>query len=460
MKYTLYIAKLLVIVSGLHSYATGNDSLYTDSTTYFISETDYEYIPGEADFDLIQDRLSCIEKDIPLNYNTRVHAFVNYFAVKDRAYTKMIIKRKNVYFPLFEKYLKKYGLPDELKYLSIIESGLNPTAVSRARAVGLWQFMPTTGRYFDLHQDWYIDERMDPEKSTEAACRYLKQLYNMFGDWELAISAYNTGPGNIRKAIRRSGYKRSFWDIYPYLYRETRSYLPQFVAMIYVLNYAHEHNFIEEDMEFAMDVDTIYVNQYLHLETLASQVNLCVEDLTKLNPGLRREVVPETSKGYTIKVPADIKEILNSNRVSILDSASKVGRKEIQYLAKNTVGSTYGRDKFYHVVRSGDVLGTIAERYNVRVSDIRHWNNLRSNTIRIGQRLSIWQKHGYKPEVVQQTAKVVALPDGSKSYTVQPGDTLWDISRKIEGMSIEKLKTLNKLESNNIKPGQKLIVGR
>jgi len=457
---TALIPAILLVMTASAVVANVSDTLKTDSVDYYFVETDYEHIPAEADFDLIQDRLSCIEKEIPLNYNTRVHAFVNYFAVKDREYTKMIIKRKNVYFPLFEKYLKKYGLPEELKYLSIIESGLNPVAVSRARAVGLWQFMSSTGRYFGLHQDWYMDERMDPEKSTEAACKYLKQLYNMFGDWELALSAYNTGPGNIRRAIRRSGYKRSFWDIYPYLYRETRSYLPQFVAMIYVLNYAEEHNFLEEGLEYSMDVDTVFVDQYLHLETFANQLNLCKEDLEKLNPGLRRGVVPNTTKGIPLKIPADVKEELNSNRLAILDSASKVGKKEIEYLSRNSTGSTYGRDKFVHVVRSGDVLGTIAERYNVRVSDLKHWNNLRSNTIRIGQRLSIWKKPGYSPAYVKSSPKIITSPDGSKTYTVQPGDTLWDISRKFQGLSIEKLKTLNQLESNNIKPGQKLVVSK
>ncbi|MTI20022.1 LysM peptidoglycan-binding domain-containing protein, partial [Fulvivirga sp. RKSG066] len=443
----IFLVFLLIQLAQNAFASTFSDTLKTDSTTYYFVESDYEYIPGDANFDLIADRLSCLNSEIPLNYNTRVHAFVNYFAVKDREYTKMIIKRKNVFFPLFEKYLKKYDLPDELKYLSIIESGLNPSAVSSARAVGLWQFMPSTGRYFGLHQDWYIDERMDPEQSTEAACRYLKQLYNMFGDWELAISAYNTGPGNIRRAIRRSGYKKSFWDIYPYLYRETRSYLPQFVAMIYVLNYAEEHNFQQEDLEFSMDVDTLHIKNYLHLETFANQLNLCIDDLKKLNPGLKRGVIPETSKGMPLRVPTDIKELLTDTRVTILDSASKVGRTELQQLATNGIGSTYGREKFTHIVRSGDVLGTIAERYKVRISDIRHWNNLSGNTIRIGQRLSIWQKPGYQPAHVQMSPKIMTSADGSKMYTVQPGDTLWDISRKFEGLSIEKLKTLNKLES-------------
>ncbi|ELR69731.1 Membrane-bound lytic murein transglycosylase D precursor [Fulvivirga imtechensis AK7] len=426
---------------------------------YYFPESEYEFIPGEANFDLIKDRLSCIENIVPLHYNNNVHAFVNYFAVKDRDYTRLMIKRKNLYFPLFEKYLKKYGIPEELKYLSIVESGLNPTAVSRAQAVGLWQFMSYTGRHFGLHQDWYIDERMDPEKSTEAACRYLKQLYNMFGDWELAIAAYNTGPGNIRRAIRRSGGKRTFWEIYPYIHRETRAYLPQFIAIAYIMNYSQEHNFLEENLEYQMEVDTIFVSDYLHVQTFANQVNLCLDDLQKLNPALKRNVIPETKNGYPLKVPADIKEYFAPNRVAILDSASKVGKAEIEYLAKNTPGSTLGRDKITYKVRSGDVLGTIAQRHNVSVSDLKAWNNLRSNTIRIGQTLNIWQNPGTR--VAQNnTPSVITSSDGSKMYVVQPGDTLWDISRKFANLSLDELKRINQLQSNNIKPGQKLIVSR
>jgi len=421
------------------------------------SSHEQEYIPADADFDLIKDRLSCIENIIPLHYNTRVHAFVNYFTVKDREYTQMILKRKNTYFPLFEKYLAMYGIPDELKYLSIIESGLNPVATSRAKAVGLWQFMSATGRYFDLNNDWYIDDRMDPEKSTEAACKYLKQLYNMFGDWELAIAAYNTGPGNIRKAIRRSGYKKTFWEIYPHLYRETRSYLPQFTAMVYTINYAHAHNFIESELEFSQEIDTVYVDHYIHLETLATQLNLCEDDLKRLNPSLKRGVVPVDTKGYAIKIPADTKEAVVLSRINILDSASKVGKKEIDYLARNMQGSTYGRQKVTYKVRSGDVLGKIAEHYKVRVSDIKTWNKIYGTTIRVGQNLTIWQKPGL---IVKNTTPVFKkLPDGTKTYIVQPGDTLWDISRKFQGLSIEKLKSLNELESNKIKAGQTLIVG-
>lgn len=425
----------------------------SDSTEYFFPSSDVDYIPGELNYDLVQDRIKCIENTIPLHFNEKVYSFINYFTVKNRDYTRLMLKRQNLYFPIFEKYLKKYGLPDELKYLSIIESGLNPKATSWAKAVGLWQFMPLTGRSFNLHQDWYIDERMDPEKSTEAACRYLKQLYGMFDDWELAIAAYNTGPGNIRKAIRRSGYQKSFWTIYPHLYRETRSYVPQLVAMIYVMNYADEHNLYEDDIEFMPVYDTIVVNNYVHMETLANQLGICADDLHKLNPGLMRNAVPDNIKDYPVRIPYDVKELLEENRLAILDSASKVGREKLEHLAKNSYGSTYGRDKIVYRVKSGDVLGTIANRYNVRVLDIKKWNNLSSNLIRVGQPLNIWlngsvaASTGYQP-----------LPS-SKMYVVQPGDTLWDISRKYEGITIEKIKELNNLNDTNIKPGQKLKLG-
>ncbi|MDH5365850.1 MAG: LysM peptidoglycan-binding domain-containing protein [Cyclobacteriaceae bacterium] len=443
--------------------------LFGKTTPYYLSVNDsleiYDHIPEEANYALFQDRLNCISNEVPLNFNESVHAFINYFTVKNRDYTRMIINRKEVYFPTFEKYLKKYGLPDELKYLSIIESGLNPRIVSRARAVGLWQFMSATGRSFGLHQDWYIDERMDPEKSTEAACKYLKTLYNMFGDWELALAAYNSGPGNVRKAIRRSGYKRKFWDIYMYLPRETRAYVPQYVSMVYTMKYAREHNFdTENNLQYAIDHSTIMINQYTHLETLGNQLNVCLEDLKKLNPGIIRTAIPDMDKTYPVKIPIDSYDFFSENKLAILDSANKVGKKELEYLARNSVGSTYGRDKIIYRVRSGDVLGKIAEKYNVRISDIKKWNNLRSNTIRIDQRLSIWlypQNYNKIKQAIAQTPKPVteSIINGKKIYKVQPGDTLWDISKKYDGLTIEKLKKLNNLKTNNIKPGQKLIVG-
>ena len=437
-----------------------------DSSQFYFPLSEEEYIPADADFDLIKDRMSCIENIIPLNYNERVHAFVNYFAVRNRPYTRLMLERQHKYFPIFEHYLKKYGLPEELKYLSIIESGLEPKAVSRARAVGLWQFMSPTGRSYKLHQDWYVDERMDPHQSTEAACKYLKFLYNMFGDWELALAAYNSGPGNVRKAIRRSGYKKTFWEVYPNLLRETRSYVPQFVAIVYVMKYAHEHNLAPRSRQYLVHSDTVHISQYTHLETLATQLNLCLEDLLALNPAIKRGAVPDKIKNYPLRIPAQVYEDFTERRNTVLDSANRVGKEELAKLARSAPGSTYGRDKIVYRVRRGDVLGTIARRYRVRVSDIRRWNNLRGNMIRTGQRLRIWLRPGrgggapVSTAIAKSTTPATGLPiPNSKTHQVQSGDTLWSISRRYKGLSIQQIKSLNNLKNNKIKPGQKLIIG-
>ncbi|SMD34981.1 membrane-bound lytic murein transglycosylase D [Reichenbachiella faecimaris] len=419
----------------------------------------------EASYELMQDRLKCVEGSIPLEFNTRIKSFIDYFTIRDREYTKSVLVNRNVFFPIFEQALAERGMPDELKYLSIVESGLRPNAMSRVGAAGLWQFMPATGRSYGLSQSWYIDERMDPYKATQAACRYLKALYNMFGDWELALAAYNTGPGNVRKAIRRSGYKKTFWEIYNYLPRETRSYVPQFVAMIYTLNYLDEHNFVLDEMEmkYQVDYDTLHVNGYMHLETFANLVNVCVDDLISLNPHVIRGATPDGTLNFPLRVPMDLADDIRMNRRTILDSASKVGKVELEYLARNSPGSTYGRTRQIYRVRSGDVLGTIAQRYHVRVSDLKRWNNLNSNMIRVGQRLNIWTLPHYSSQtretyVVKNVPKPVPIIAGGTYHLVKSGESLWSISKLYEDLSIEKIKKLNNLTSSNIKPGQKLLI--
>lgn len=453
-----------VVVDSLEIAEAEEDMLYKEDTTdyvFYSLPTDLEYIPGDDDPIVIQDRLRCLKTTIPLVYNDKVHAFINYFTVKDREYTRLMMRRRNLYFPLFEKYLAKYNLPDELKYLAIIESGLNPRAVSRVHAVGLWQFMSATGRYYDLHHDWYVDDRMDPDKATDAACRYLRDLHRMFDDWELALAAYNTGPGNVRRAIRRSGYKKSFWEIYPKLPRETRSYVPQFVAIVYAMNYLEEHNFFDEGEERLVRSDTLQVKNFLNFETLASLTGSCVEDLQRLNPSVQRNAIPETGRTFVMRIPTTAKEALAADRMAILDSASKVGKKELELLARAVQGNTYGRERMVYKVRSGDVLGRIAIRYDVKVSDIKKWNHLRSDVIRTGQRLNIWVKGSPHSTVASNSkpAPQVINLQGKTTYVVQPGDTLWDISRKFNGLTIEKIKALNKLGGSKIRPGQKLIVG-
>jgi len=435
-----------------------------EADSLFVPPLTYEYIP-DATYDQIQTRLLAMDTEIPLNFNTTVKSFVDYFTVREREYTKMVLRRSTYYFPIFEEILEKHGLPDELKYLAIVESGLKSTARSWAAAVGLWQFVYYTGRSYGLHADWYVDERMDPVKSTEAAAKYLKSLYKMFGDWELALAAYNCGPGNVRKAIRRSGYKKKFWEIYRYLPRETRGYLPQFVAIAYAFNYSEEHNLVIEDTEYLypMATDTIMVRTFLNLTTLGEMLDVCAEDMEFLNPSIKRKSLPQSSKYFSVRIPSDKMEMFHENRFYILDSASKTGKKELEYLARNSGGSTYGRDKTIHRVRSGDVLGRIAQRYHVRVSDIRKWNNLHSNTIMVGQRLNIWlTANAYTSRAtakIKQAPKQKIVVNGTIYHIVQQGDTLWDISRTYSDMSIDKLKELNNLKTNKIKPGQKLVIG-
>ena len=436
------------------------DTLRVDTTYTPV----YDFIP-EHNYELIEDKISCISGEIPLTFNSKVYGFITYFGIRNRDYTRSIIQKKNIYFPLFEKYLAKYGMPDDLKYLAIVESGLEPRAISRAGAAGLWQFMPYTGRSFGLHQDFYIDERFDPEAATEAACKYLNSLYRMFGDWELALAAYNSGPGNVRKAIRRSGYKKGFWNIYRYLPRETRSYVPQFVAVTYVLNYADDYNLYPDFEEHNINSDTLLVSDFVNLRLLAKEINFCYEDLDKLNPAIKRFALPATVKKYPLKIPSDQIDYVRENRTNILAKASKSGQKDLELLARKTSGSTYGRTRIVHRVRSGDVLGKIAQNYRVRISDLKKWNNLSSNLIRVGQRLNVWLLPSRKytqPSTTTASAsspKAIQTTSTGKVYFVQPGDTLWDISRMYKGLSIDKLKKLNNLKSNNIKPGQKLIIG-
>ena len=417
----------------------------------------------EIDEVLLMDRLSCIENQVPLPYNNRVKGFIDYFMIRDRRYTESVLNSRDLYFPIFEDALQRHGLPDELKYLAIVESGLNPKAVSPAYAVGLWQFMNATGRSYGLKADILIDDRMDPFLSTDAACKYLKSLYGMFNDWPLALAAYNCGPGNVRKAIRRSGYKKDFWEVYAYLPRETRSYVPQFIAITYVLNYSDEHLIFPVSEKRFPEYGEIEVSQNLSLKVLSDELDISIDELRVLNPQIKKDVIPAHRSNYSFRIPGYSMRKFVDNKDSILLACATLDKNETVLIAQVDRLSPFGKEKYIHKVRNGDVLGKIAEKYEVRVSDIRRWNNLNSNTIKIGQSLVIWKIPGYTPEaspsqLVKNTSIQEALP-ADKVYLVKYGDTLWDISRKYEGLSIEKLKQLNNLPNNTIKPGMKLRLG-
>lgn len=443
---------------------------------------DFEEIITELPEELMLDQIQCMDMatTIPMTYNKTIKGFINYFTVRKRSFVTNMLRRQHLYFPMYEQYLKKHELPDELKYLSIVESALNPRAVSPARAVGLWQFMSATGRQYKLYQDSFIDERMDPYKSTEAACAYLKDLHNMFDDWELALAAYNCGPGNVRRAIRRSGNKTGFWEIYNYLPRETRSYVPMFVAVNYIMRHAENYyGFKADSLERYIAHDTIWLNpeKHIDMELLAKHMDVSFDDLKSLNPQVKKNIIPSHLKNYALRIPTERKEFYAENRLSILDSAVYTKSLELLVVNDEPSYSSSGKRKIVHHVKRGEVLGRIAQKYHVSAADIRKWNHLRGNTIRSGQKLAIWVKGKpvspsrlasaqttYKTNStsVEQTtsSSSKAIPVvKEKVYYVQPGDTLWKISQNHGGISVEKLKKLNKLKSNSLKPGQKLIIG-
>jgi membrane-bound lytic murein transglycosylase D len=413
-------------------------------------DLDSAFIP-DVNFYEVKDRLSCIEQEIPLECNDVIIRFVDFFTIRRRDYTRTMLERQGYYFPIFEQYLAKHNMPDELKYLSVIESGLNPNAVSRAGAVGLWQFMPTTGKEMGLKQDWYIDERRDPHKATDAACRYLKRLYNMFHDWELALAAYNCGPGYVRRALKKvpdMGRQPTFWEVYPHLPKETRSYVPQFVAAMYALKYATQHNIKADTAIGIAEIDSIMVhNTPISLPKLASKIFVREEEVRFLNPELVRGVLPAKPTPYYIRIPAYAKPYFNQDSAAIIQYASTAVApspyKNVSLSPKATSGK-----KVTHTVKKGEYIGTIATKYGVTVQQIKQWNGVNS-ALRVGQKLTIYAK---KLSVAENETQVTV-----PTHLVQKGDTLWSIAKKYN-ISVEDLRRINNLKDENIQPGQKLTV--
>jgi membrane-bound lytic murein transglycosylase D len=442
---------LILIIGSNQSNAQVIETLTEDITPI------YDYAP-DFSYEEMEVRYNRLDLEIDIVFNEQVRAFINYFTVRNRNYTKEMIRRKEVYFPIFEKYLAKYELPAELKYLPIIESGLNPKAESGPKAVGLWQFMAPTARQQGLSIDWYVDERMDPEKSTEAACKYIKWLYGILGDWKMTLAAYNSGIGNVQRAMKRSN-KDDFWEVYRYLPRETRSYVPQFAAILYAMEYADEHNLFVTDPLYPIDFEGIEINQFVYLKAFAKESGIDLDILERLNPAIKKGAIPANNKNFKMRIPKEGKEAFEINKISILAKAED-GREEFEKLVSNVPGSTFGKEKLVYRVSSGDVLGSIANKHNVKVSDIKSWNNINSSLIRVGQKLNLYIGPDFGDDNSRKTQKVtnLALPD-SKKHIVQNGDTLWDISRMYKGLTIDKIKHLNNLESTTLKPGMTLRIG-
>ena len=345
------------------------------------------------------DRLQRMPTVMEMPYNEVVRKFIDLYTGRLRNQVAFMLSACNFYMPIFEEALDAYNLPLELKYLPIIESALNPSAVSRAGAVGLWQFMLKTGKLYGLQSNSLVDERRDPIKATWAAARYLKEMYAIYQDWNLVIAAYNCGPGNINKAIRRAGGKTDYWAIYNYLPRETRGYVPAFIAANYVMTYYCKHNICPMETNIPLATDTVQVNRNLHFQQIADLCNLPLEEIKSLNPQYKRQIIPGESGLQTLRLPVATISTFIDRQDTIYNHRSAEFFKNRRTVAAggsstrngNNAGTPSSGELTYHKIRSWENLGSIARKYGVSVANLRKWNGLKGNNITAGKRLKIYR---------------------------------------------------------------------
>lgn len=447
-------------------------------------------------------RLAEIPSVVELTYNRIVRNYINVYTRKRREQMRIMLGLSEYYFPIFEEVFDRYGIPYEVKYLSVIESALNPRAVSRAGAVGTWQFMYRTGKHYGLTINSLVDERRDPLAATQAAARYLVDLHGIYNDWTLALAAYNCGPGNVNKAIRRSGGKRNFWEIYYFLPRETRGYVPAFIAATYAMNHHEAHLISPAPLNLPRHSDTIHVHEALHLKQVAEVLGIPVEQLRDLNPQYRADVIPANgNRHYAVRIPGertadfiDLQDSIFAYKDSLYFQKGKLVASPQRYSASYRVDLPADKyDKLYYTVRSGDNVGYIADWYDIRASDLRYWNNISRNLIRSGQKLVIYKPKGQSarysninkmsfaekqhfagraaPASGSQASVSTGIPGSSGTsgpaatgreqgrdyimYTVKSGDTLWEIARKYPGVTETDIARLNNMTNlSKIRPGQ------
>jgi membrane-bound lytic murein transglycosylase D len=438
-----------------------NSSLAKKNNFNLIEEDSLDLVDLILTSDLLKERLNKLNSKTPffIAYNLALEKEIKYSLKYRKKIFPILIARAKYYFPMFEKYLDAYNIPLEMKYLAIVESALVPTIKSRAGASGLWQFMYGTGIQYDLKVTSYVDDRHDPIKSTIAACKYLSKLYDIFGDWNLALAAYNSGPGNVLKAIKRSGGNKNYWNLRPYLPKETASYVPAFYAMIYLFEYKNEHQLVSSEPEIRFfETDTIHIKKTISFDHISEITGIKKEIIAFLNPSYKLDIIPyDETKNYTLTLP----------RKSSLYFLEK--EQEIYALADNQYSirekpmpETFETDKaIRHKVKNGEFLGKIASKYGVRISEIKKWNSLRSDNIDIGQRLMIYPKN-YQSTIKEEKTKIADNTNESKSfdiYVVKEGDSFWSISQKYKDTSAEKIQKWNNIWSaTSLKPGMKLKI--
>lgn len=479
------------------------------------------------DTDLLKKRLATLDAKSPFNieYSKGLENIIkSYLKNRPRSYERLMAISE-FYFPMFEEHLAKYNVPIEIKYLAVIESALNPRAKSRVGATGLWQFMYPTGKQYNLEVNSYVDERSDPLKATEAACQYLSSLYNIFGDWDLVLASYNAGPGNVTKAIRRSGTYHNYWNIRKNLPKETQAYVPTFLATMYIYEYAKEHGIKARKAPLTyFETDTIMVKRQISFRQLSQLLDVPVSQLQFLNPIYKLDIVPfTTEKAHFIRLPKDKAGLFASNESSMyayIDHEESLREKpfflnkpETAIASNDSVRPSYKKRKSTstsiksYVVKRGDNLGAIADKYGVSVAELKKWNKIKGNNIMAGQKLKIEKtiivsvpvkeeaiaaKDKKEPkditpktavaekvseeteepattEVAVETKTAVAVKEPAKRvrdnsyedqrmYIVQKGDSLFSIAKKHPGVTVENLKNWNKIQGESIQPGMKLKV--
>ena len=443
-----------------------------DASALFVENLPSENIVvEELSTELLKKRLAALDAKTPFNivYNQELENLIkSYIKNRPKAISNLMAKSK-YYFPLFEEKLDLYDVPVEVKYLAIIESALQPKARSKVGATGLWQFMLATGKQYGLDVTSYIDERQDPILSSEAAAKHLSDLYDIFEDWDLALAAYNSGAGNVNKAIRRAGGKKNYWNIRPYLPRETANYVPIFYATMYMFEYGESHNIIP-DKNFKLqyyEVDTIHVKRNISFEQIKTTTGIDISLLEFLNPTYKLNIIPyEEGKNYYLTLPKEYVGLFVQNENLIYAYVDAEAAKREKPMTENVVVTTSDTESktITYRVKSGDYLGKIADKNNVTVKNIMKWNHLKSTKVHVGQKLKIYKK-GSEP-TTEKSALVNNTKSSSESsskkttitYTVKSGDNLLKISKKYTNVTVEDIKKWNNLKSDKINVGAKLKI--
>ncbi len=432
------IDSLIIEQTSINSFQT---KLSGDTTIYKVAETD-----------IFKLRLKQLDDETPINldYNNVVKQYIEQYIAKKKSLISKMLGTSQMYFPLFEEMLDKYDLPLELKYLAIVESALNPLARSKSGAMGLWQFMYNTGNMLGLNITSYVDERRDPVKSTEAACKYLEFLYNTFNDWQLALAAYNGGPNVVKNAIIRSGGKTDYWSLRPYLPQETRGYVPAFIAVNYMMNFAENHNINSIDPNYVyFQFDTVVISKPVSFYNLSEKLKIPITTLKFLNPSFKQNYIPESSLPYALVLPVDkIPDFLALNNSGFVKPKTN----------NNTIIHE-NKSRIIHTVKQGEYLSIVALQYGCSIENIRKWNKLQNDNLHTGQNLVIYvpRKHAYRYSNIAKTEN-----NNTKYiyYTVTTEDNIHEILNRLSDLSLQEILQINNLETvGDIKAGKKIKIG-